>query len=132
MSVQPASQPPEAVPFWDAVARGELAVQRCAACGRLRFPPSPRCSTCASDAADWVPVSGRGRVLSWTRTHHAFDPAFRDRLPYTVVLVGLDEQPGLAMFGNIYPERDIQIGTRVRAVFPDAGADALVQWEPSS
>lgn len=122
------SAPPGIAPFWEATARGELRVQRCDECGTLRFPPSPRCAECASDRHTWVPVSGQGRVLSWTRTHHPFGPSFRDRVPYTIVLVELAEQPGLAMFGNLVPEGDIASGDTVQAVFTPTEGGTLVNW----
>ena len=35
-------------PFWDGCAAGELRMQACGACGRLRFPPRPMCPWCRS------------------------------------------------------------------------------------
>ena len=40
-------------PFWDALRRHELVVQRCDECGRLRFVPSERCRNCGSPSATW-------------------------------------------------------------------------------
>jgi uncharacterized OB-fold protein len=31
----------DSAPFWDATVRGELRMQACGRCGRLRFPPRP-------------------------------------------------------------------------------------------
>lgn len=97
-----------------------------------------------------MPVSGKGRVLSWVVTHQPFLPAFADRLPYVVLVVELVEQAGLLMYGNLRPEdAPVAIGLAVHAVFEDvAGADGsgaaasadaadaadggftLVQWAP--
>ena len=52
-------------PFWEGLRRHELLVQECTACSRLRFVPTELCPYCASPAATWTPVSGRGRVTWW-------------------------------------------------------------------
>jgi uncharacterized OB-fold protein len=83
--------------FYAFCARGELRVQRCASCGTWRHPPRHVCAACGSTAASWEPVSGRGRVFTWTVTHRPVDPAFEP--PYAVVVVELDEGPRLV--GNL-------------------------------
>ena len=80
--------------FW---ARGDLRLQRCAACRRWRHPPRFRCAACASPDYRWEPASGRGRVFSWTITHRPVDPTFDP--PYAVVVVELEEGPRLV--GNL-------------------------------
>jgi uncharacterized OB-fold protein len=72
---------------------GRLVVQRCDACGLLRHPPRVLCAACASEAASFVPVSGRGRLFTWTVTHQATHPAFAAEVPYAVVVTELEEGP---------------------------------------
>jgi len=76
--------------FW---ARGELRLQRCAACGAWRHPPRYRCAACGSPDVTWDLVSGRARVFTWTITHRPVDPAFEP--PYAVVVAELEEGPRL-------------------------------------
>jgi len=83
--------------FYAFLARDELRLQRCAACGTWRHPPRHRCAHCGSLDAAWEPATGRGRVFSWTVTHRAVDPAFVP--PYAIVIVELDEGPRLV--GNL-------------------------------
>jgi uncharacterized OB-fold protein len=78
-------------PYWEAAAQGRLVLQRCTACGKVRHYPRLLCDHCYSDAVDWIPASGRGKVHSWTVAHHAFHAAFAAELPYTLVTVDLDE-----------------------------------------
>ena len=80
--------------FW---ARGELRLQRCAACGEWRHPPRFRCAACGSDAVTWDLASGRAHVFSWTITHRSVDPAFEP--PYAIVVAELEEGPRLV--GNL-------------------------------
>ena len=52
-------------PFWEACRRGELRMQRCARCGRLRFTPRRMCPECLSPECEWVAMS---RVLEMVRS----------------------------------------------------------------
>ena len=71
-------------------ATGELAFQRCDACGRLRHPPRYACAACGSSQWSFAPVEPRGRVHTWTVTHQALHPAFAGETPYAVVVTELD------------------------------------------
>lgn len=132
--------------YFSYCARGELRLQRCRACDLMRHPPGPACPWCAGDAFDWLPVSGRGTIYSYTEVRHAVQPAFRDHVPYMALLVELEEQRGkpseheaLRIIGNLAspdarlatPEvvRNVGIGTPVRVVFAVAGSEiAIPLW----
>jgi uncharacterized OB-fold protein len=105
--------------FWEALARHELYVQRCRACGTTRYYPRAVCPQCLSSDTAWVRCSGRGRVYSFTVTHQNQAPGFRDELPYVLAIVELDE--GVRMMTNIVdttPEQ-VRIGMEVEVVFDD-------------
>lgn len=124
----------------------DFRLQRCLACGLIRYPPGTACPWCATADFEWVPVEGKGEVHSYGEVHQAIQPAFRGHTPYLVLLVDLDTQKGapsehesLRVIGNLVtpdgqlapPEvvRTVGIGSRVRMVFVDAGEGiALPQW----
>jgi uncharacterized OB-fold protein len=87
--------------FWEGCARGELRVQRCAACGHRQFPPRQQCPACASFDLGWEVVSGRGTVWSFVVPHPPLLPAYAERAPYNVIVVALEEDPRLRMVGNM-------------------------------
>ncbi len=134
-ALAPLPEPDDATrPYWDACARGELAMQRCADCGHWRFPPRPMCPRCCSFADEWVATSGRGEVFSWVVCHPPVLPAFRERAPYAVVLVQLAEDPGLRILGGWReaPLDAIRIGLPVEVCFEEAGEGfSLPHWRPS-
>jgi uncharacterized OB-fold protein len=103
--------------FWDGTRAGRLSVQVCDACADKHFPGSPVCPNCLSEAQSWVPVSGRGTLLSWVRFHRAYWDGFRTDLPYLVCLVRLDEGPML--ISNLVDDEPngIEIGAKVEVVF---------------
>lgn len=107
-------------PFWEGCAAGELRIQACLSCGHLRYPISDVCPKCLAREFEWRPMSGAGEILSWVVFHHAYHPAWTNRVPYNVVLVQLREGP--RMFGNVEPisRLDLLVGAPVRVVFVPA------------
>jgi uncharacterized OB-fold protein len=81
----------DSAPWWDAVRRHELTIQRCAGCGTLRFPARVVCNRCRSREADWVPSCGTGRVVSWIVNHQRFLPGMPADGPFAVLFVRLDD-----------------------------------------
>ena len=86
---------PLSKPYWDALGDGRLTFQRCRKCGHSWLPPRAECPECLAAESDWTTASGKGRVISWVIYHHAYHEAFRNRLPYNVALIELDEGPRL-------------------------------------
>ena len=104
-------------PFWEGARQGELRMQRCQDCGHIRFPISPVCTQCLSDKTEWARLSGRGEVFAKLVYHRAYNPAFKDDVPYNVVMVQLEEGP--RMFSNVVgtPNDQIKVGDPLEAVF---------------
>jgi uncharacterized protein len=107
--------------YWAAARRGVILLQRCGDCGVVLHPPAPVCPGGAGHELEWFEASGRGRLVSFTRVVHPVHPAVRDRLPYLVALVELDEGPRIIC--NLAPEQG-EPGAGARVVFrlgPAAG-----------
>lgn len=116
---------------------GQLAVQRCLACGTRQHPPEEICHACGAMAFDHDVVGGDGTVHSYTVAHYAVNRALADSVPYAVVLVSLDEAPEIRVVGNMpgTPIADIHIGMAVAAFWEDHEAEdgavvRLPQWRP--
>jgi uncharacterized OB-fold protein len=84
-------------PFWEAAARRELVIPRCAACRAFVWYPRERCPACRGEALPWEPVSGRATLFSFTVVRHAFAAPFAGRLPYATGLVALAEDPAVRL-----------------------------------
>lgn len=113
----------ESRPYWDGLMQGRLLVQKCGQCGKLRHYPRPICDACFSFDVNWVEASGRGVVHSWTISHHAFNPGFKDELPYVLVTVDLAE--GVRMQAPLRggEGEPIRIGLPVRIAFEPATSE---------
>lgn len=106
-------------PFWKAARQHRLLVQRCAACGRFRWPPEIGCFYCGSMESAWTPVSGRASLYSWTVAHPPLLPYFQQRAPWPVVVVQLEEGP--RMVSNLVgvPPEEYTFGMPLVAGFED-------------
>lgn len=109
-------------PFWDACAASELRMQRCSACGHLRYPIQPLCPRCIGREFTWDRLSGRGEVFAIAVYHRAFHPAYASDVPYNVALVRLAEGP--RMYSNVLGD-GVRVGDAVTVVF-DEVADGIV------
>jgi uncharacterized OB-fold protein len=105
-------------PFWEASKRHVVAVQECAACGDVRFPPLPICPKCWSDQQRWVEVEPFGTVWSYVVYHRALAPAFAQDVPYAIGRVKIDAGPIFTVRLDIAPT-DIAVDMRVTATFED-------------
>lgn len=115
---RPLPQPTDLTrPYWQAAARGELHLQQCQDCQRWQFYPRPFCLHCESEALQWRAASGLGRIYTYTVNHRAPNPFMKQRLPYVVAIVELDEGPRL--MANIQGEGALEagIGKRVKVLF---------------
>jgi hypothetical protein len=124
MSAQPPSRPLPEIDdrnrrFWDGLARHELLLQRCSACGHLRYPINEVCPRCLSPEHVWEPLSGRATVFSTVVFHQVYNAAFADQVPYNVSLVQLAEGP--RMMSNVIgvaPDQ-VRVGDELEIVYTE-------------
>ena len=82
-------------PYWDALDEGRLTFQQCLSCSHAWLPVRAECPVCLQADWRWEPAAGTGKVVSWIIYHTAYDEAWKDRIPYNVAIVALDEGPRL-------------------------------------
>lgn len=120
MTARPTPHPsPVSRPFWEACARHELVLQRCAACDTTVFYPRSVCPACHADRLDWVPVSGLATLYSYTVARRPTHRRLADRVPYVIAIVELDEGPRMtSTVVGTDPDR-LAVGLRLRVAFED-------------
>ncbi len=119
------SPSPESLPFWESCRNRELRTQRCRRCQRFWFPPSLLCQHCWSREWSWERLSGRGSLVSYVVYRRVYHPAFRNRLPYVVGVIGLAEGVRfLTRLTEVKPE-EVYCGLEVEVVF-EAVVDGVV------
>ena len=119
-------------PYWDALSRGVLSYQKCSACGHAWLPARFECPNCLGDQWQWTAALGGARLISWVVYHTAFHAAFKERLPYNVAVVELDEGPRLIsnVVGVADPET-LRIDQRLRLVIEKEGATSVPRFAPA-
>lgn len=116
---QPQMMDPDAAPFWEGVAQGELRYQVCLDCRNPFFFPRSICPACLSQRVEWRRSAGNGEVYAFTIVRRAPDAAFAERAPYVVAMVSLEE--GFRMMTNIVScsLESVAVGMKVTLVFGD-------------
>ena len=106
----------ETAPFWTGGETGQLLVQCCASCGRFQHPPLSVCPGCGCEDLKFVPVSGRGRVKTFTINYQAWVPSLE--VPFVFAAIELAEQAELYVMSNVLAPVDaVRIGMAVRVCF---------------
>jgi len=108
----------ETRPYWEGAKKHELRIQRCRICGRYYFYPRDFCPVCFSFDVEWVRVSGRGTVYSYTICERGA-PGFEEDVPYNLAIIELEEGP--RMMSNLVdcPEGGPEVGMAAEVVFDD-------------
>ena len=82
----------ETEPYWAAASERKLLVKSCRSCGKLHYYPRAHCPYCLSGNTEWIEVSGRGAIYTYSVMR-------RVNTPYIIAYVTLDE--GVTMLTNI-------------------------------
>lgn len=134
MPTQAATFPPLPRPnpmtqfFWDGCKARKLMILRCQGCGHFIHYPRPVCNRCLSTDLAPEEVSGKATLYAYTVTMQAFHPYYVDKLPYTVAVVELAEQPGLRLTTNLVdvPEAALKTGMAVKLVWREIAPDLVL------
>ncbi len=116
--------------YWAAAREGRLLFQKCCACGHVQHPPRHQCSACWTDGLAEIESSGRGRIESLTVVRRAPIASFRNKVPYVVVSVVMDEGP--RMIANLLDDEALTAkpDDHVTICFvPDDAGNVLPQFK---
>lgn len=84
--------------FYKYLADGKLMAGKCQKCEKIHLPPRPICDNCYNQTFQWLPVTGKGRLVTYTVIHIS-PPQFQSLAPYAVGIVQLEG--GLKLPGMI-------------------------------
>jgi uncharacterized OB-fold protein len=107
----------ESAAFWAAVKEHRLELQRCNACGRVRFPPMPGCPYCGALGHDTTEATGSGTLYSWVVVHVPLTPSAAAEVPYTIGTITLEE--GCRMVARIDGDPALRDGLALAATYVD-------------
>lgn len=120
------------IPFWQGLREEQLRIQRCDHCGTWVYYPRSHCPACLSPSLTWTPVSGRGRLHSFTVARQPTAPHFADLVPQLLGIVQLEEGPRLTTtLVDINPD-DLRIDLELVPVFDHVdGEHTLLRYRPA-
>lgn len=135
MNLPPGTRGRVALNLTAAAALGRFELQVCKDCGAIQYPPREACHHCLSSRLEWKEQSGEGTLLALTTLNHSNDLFFRERLPWRLGIVQLDNGPSLIvhLHGEVgdAPAR-VKVGARLdrsgQAVligFPEKGSEHM-------
>lgn len=117
-------------PWWEGVRQGKLLVQRNPVTGAWQWYPRAHCLDDMSTAPEWVAVSGRGTVFSYTVIHRGHT---RLDAPYICALIELEEGPLMLSQLHDIALEDVAIGMDVSVAFIELDAStSLPVFKPRS
>ncbi|MGD2270652.1 MAG: Zn-ribbon domain-containing OB-fold protein [Desulfobacterales bacterium] len=95
--------------FIDHLAKGNVMGTRCNECGRVFFPPRSDCYQCLASNMKWFEVSGKGRLLTYSRLQFA-PIGFEEDLPYCIAVLDYDDYKVFGRIAGDVAEEEIKIG----------------------
>ena len=101
----------------------ELRFQRCTECGTWRHIPRDMCAKCGSFKWEWARSSGRGKLFSWTTATQSMMPQFADQVPYSPVIIELDEGVRMVTWLTDLEPDELRLGMPVEVAFDDVTAE---------
>lgn len=106
--------------FWAATKDKKLTYQQCKDCNTVVFYPRRHCTGCTSGELEWKQASGKGTVYTYSVVRQSYHPYFRNKIPYAIAWIDLDEGPRLLsnIVGVEDPLNEVKIGMKVE-----------VEWE---
>ena len=82
---------PTSAPYWEALARDEVMLQRCDACHEWVHYPRNRCPFCLCERLSWERVSGEGEIFTFSVARQPTAVMFGDEVPQIIAVVELHE-----------------------------------------
>lgn len=110
-------------PFWEAARDHRLVVSSCTTCRTFVMPPTGLCPRCRTQSIEWITVSGRARLYTYTVVRHAPVPALAGSIPYVIAVVKLPDAGGVKLITNIVgcEVDDLSIGQELEVVWNTRG-----------
>ncbi len=105
--------------FYKFCTQHELRFQRCEECRTWRHIPRDMCAKCGSFDWEWARSSGKGTVFSWTTATQPMMPQFADKVPYSPVIVELEEGVRMVTWLTDVKPDELKLGMPVVLTFND-------------
>lgn len=101
--------------LWDGLKQGKLLLQHCDDCRHVQYYQQGMCRLCQSTKLRHQAASGNGTIYSYSVVYRAPGPAFKDDVPYAVLLVQLEEGPRMisSLVGKNFDALDFDVAVKL-------------------
>jgi uncharacterized OB-fold protein len=105
---------------------GKIVGTKCKKCGTVHFPPRADCDTCLSSDFEWIQLSGKCKLITYTIVQFA-PPRFRYDCPYTLAVAQFAEGPMVfAPVSKDIKQEEIKIGMNLQLVVTKLLGDKII------
>ena len=102
--------------FYKFLKEKKLMAAQCLQCGKIHMPPRPVCDNCFSQDFEWVSVSGKGKLLTYTVISVA-PQQFQALTPYAVGIVQLENTLKIPGMIQGLKQEQLEIGMELNLDF---------------
>lgn len=101
--------------FIDYLKENKVMGTRCKDCGMSFFPPRADCHKCLASNMEWFEVSGKGKLVSFSKLQYA-PIGFENDVPYCIALLDYGNYKVFGRIAKDLPEDEIQVGMEMQTV----------------
>jgi uncharacterized OB-fold protein len=101
--------------FIERLEQGKVSGSKCKGCGKVYFPPQADCNNCFGNEMEWFDVSGKGRLITYSKLEYA-PVGFENDLPYRIALLDFGDYKVFGRISDGVPEDEIKVGMSMKAV----------------
>jgi uncharacterized OB-fold protein len=101
--------------FIDYLEKGTVMGTRCQDCGMVFFPPRADCYNCLSSSVEWFEVSGKGKLISYSKLKYG-PVGFEGDLPYSIALLDYGDYKVFGRLAGDISDDEIKLGMEMKTV----------------
>ena len=101
--------------FVSQLEQGKIVGTKCKKCGLQFFPPRADCFQCLSSDMEWFEVSGKGKLMAYSKLKYG-PIGFENDLPYSIAVLDYGKYKVFGRIAGDIPDDEIKIGMEMKAV----------------
>jgi hypothetical protein len=99
--------------FIDYLEEGKVMGSRCKECGLVFFPPRADCYKCFSSDMEWFDVTGKGKLMAYSKLKYA-PVGFDEDLPYCIAVLDYGDYKIFGRIASDISEDEIKLGMEMK------------------
>jgi hypothetical protein len=101
--------------FIDYLKDNKVMGTHCKDCGLFFFPPRADCHQCLASNVEWFEVSGKGKLVSYSKLQYA-PIGFEEDVPYCIALLDYGDYKVFGRIAKDLADDEIQVGMEMQTV----------------